>query len=185
MTNQTRLDLEQLFEDLTGITEWLAGSCYEAILICLEHHGHESGVQSDLNSLEEKLAALEIVWTRQIDEKTRRAWGDPRNAVEDAAVGIAHLIIPKFTEYTVIERSNIGEGIDYWLGYKEDTDKFMFQRKARLEVSGILLDKQYPSQIKQRVRKRTEQTKQSDRSGLPAYVIVVEFGQPAVYMVKR
>ena len=184
MTNQTRLDLEQLFGDLTGITEWLAGSCYEAILICLEHHGHESGVQSDLHSLEEKLVALEIVWTEQIDEKIRRAWGEPRNAVEYAAVGIAHLIIPKFTEYAVIERSNIGEGVDYWLGNQEDVDRFVFQHKARLEVSGIL-DAQYTSRIVQRVKEKMEQTKQSDYSALPAYVLVVEFRRPVVYMVKR
>lgn len=184
MTNQTHLDLEQLFEDSPGMTEWLAGLCYKAILICLEHHGHESGVQSDLHSLEEKLAALEIVWTEQIDEKTRRAWGEPRNAVEDAAVGIAHLIIPKFTEYTVIERSNIGEGVDYWLGRQEDADRFVFQHKARLEVSGIL-DAQYTSRIVQRVKEKMEQTEQSDRSALPAYVIVVEFGRPVIYMVKR
>ena len=184
MTNQDRLDLEQLFEDLTGITEWLAGSCYEAILICLEHHGHESGVQSALHSLEEKLAAFEIVWTKQIDERTRRAWGEPRNAVEDAAVGIAHLIIPKFTEYTVVERSNIGEGVDCWLGHQEDADRFVFQHKARLEVSGIL-DSQYTSGIVRRVKEKMEQTKQSDYSALPVYVIVVEFGRPVVYMVKR
>ena len=56
--------------------------------------------------------------------------------------------------------------------------------QTRLEVSGIL-DAQYPSRIVQRVKEKMEQTKQSDYSALPAYVIVVEFGRPVVYMVKR
>ena len=179
--NYAEVDLEQLFEDLPGITQSLAGTCYEAIIICLEDQHHESGVTGALHNFNDQLSSLKLVWTRPITEKTRRSWGEARNAVEDAAVGIAYLLIPTFTEYTVIERANIGEGVDYYLGYKEDVDIFKFQRKARLEVSGSLA-MDYP---KSRVNEKIEQSKRSDSSGLPAYIVVTQFRQPVFYLVQR
>jgi len=183
MTEKRQLDLEQLFGgDLPGITEALAEACYEAIMICFEHHNHKAPTECNLNDLEGAQTWLKIVWARQIDDKTRRAWGDARNAIEDAAVGFAHLIMPMFTEYTIIERSRIGTGFDYWLGYKEEVSNFTFQRRARLEVSGTLKQDR-PSKIVRRVKEKIEQMKQSDSLGLPAYVVVVEFGRPIVYLV--
>ena len=184
MSNPTQLALEGLFSDLPGITKPLAGSCYEAILICLEHHNHQSGVKCDLNNLDEKIYTLEITWTGQTSEQTRRAWGEPRNAVEDGAVGVAYLTVPQFTEYSVIERANIGNGLDYWLGYKEDVARSQFLPKARLEVSGIL-EQRYSSAIQQRVKEKLEQTKRSDNTELPAYVVVAEFSRPVIYLVLR
>jgi hypothetical protein len=52
----------------------------------------------------------------------------------------------------------------------------LFQRMARLEVSGIR--KGSRSQINARVKQKTEQTRASDAEGLPAYIIVVEFSRP-------
>lgn len=185
MANQTRLDLEQLFTDLPVMTQWRAGECYSALLVCLEHHNHQSGAQADLRNLEETLATLELVWSKPIDDNDRRNWGEPRNAVEDAAEGIAWLIIHRFTEYTVIERSNIGSGVDFWLGDKEDVDNLVFyQRKARMEVKGRN-KLQYDSQILQVVDDALEQTTRSDYTGLPAYIVVTEFGQPVIYLVQR
>ena len=98
--------------------------------------------------------------------------------------GIAFLTIIAFTEYTVIERSQIGEGIDFWLARKEDVDEFSFQRDARMEVKGIT-EAEYESQIIGQVRNGIEQSKGSDDTGLPAYIIVTEFSRPVVYMVQR
>ena len=179
--NHVEVDLEQLFGDLPGITQSLAGTCYEAMVICLEDQHHLSGVTGALHNLSDLLAFVKLVWQRPITEKTRRSWGEARNAVEDAAVGIAYLLIPAFTEYAIIERANIGDGIDYYLGYREDANIFKFQRKARLEVSGSLA-MDYP---KSRVNEKIEQSKRSDSSGLPAYVVVTQFRQPVFYLVQR
>ena len=184
MTNHSRIDLAQLSEGLPGLTKRLGEAHCEAALVCLGEHHHQSGVQCHLNDLNEKLSNLELVWTEEITEQTRRAWRNRIVATEWGAAGLAILVILEFSEYTVIEQAVIGTGFDYWLGYKEDADKYEFQRKARLEVSGIL-NEQNASKIKQRVKEKIKQTKKSDVLELPAYIVVVEFSHPVVYMVKR
>jgi len=64
-------------------------------------------------------------------------------------------------------------GFDYWLGERGDP---LFQKKARLEVSGILSGKR--SDIRARIKQKREQTTASDHLSLPAYIIVVEFSTP-------
>jgi hypothetical protein len=66
-------------------------------------------------------------------------------------------------------------GFDYWLGNEDEDGEELFQRKARLEVSGILSGSRL--QVQARVRQKKEQMKPSDRLA-PGYVAVVEFGTP-------
>lgn len=78
---------------------------------------------------------------------------------------------------TVISRSWTNTGFDYWLGAREtpcDVD-IPFNGAVRLEVSGIYEGDN--RSILRRVREKFRQTEQSDQLGLPAYIIVVEFGQ--------
>ena len=185
--NHSRIDLAKLFEGLPGLTKRRGGAHYEAALICLEKHHHQSGVQCHLNSLNENLATLELVWADEITEQTRNSWNDLIEATEWGAAGLAILVILECTEYTIIRRSRRGTGFDYWLGYKKDVDNLgenVLKDEACLEVSGILSE-QKPGRIKQRVREKIKQTKKSDDLGMPAYIVVVEFSSPVVYMVDR
>ena len=75
--------------------------------------------------------------------------------------------------YAVIECSRRGTGFDYWLGA---ASAGTFQRKARLEVSGIRQGNDRV--VRTRVWQKLQQTDRSDAVQLPAYVIVVEFGRP-------
>lgn len=93
-------------------------------------------------------------------------------------MGIAVLLAQKEIGYTVIERSRIGTGFDYWLGKESN----LFQKKARLEISGILRGSN--SDVKARIRQKLKQTNRSD-GVLPAYVIVVEFGHPLAEVQKK
>ncbi len=102
---------------------------------------------------------------------------------EFAAYGIAFLLIRDLTEYTVILRSRKGTGFDFWLGKEEGEDDLHLEDKARMEVSGIR--KGDESLVKARVNQKLEQVKLSDRLGLPAFVVVVEFSQPLSQVVKK
>ena len=180
-----RLDLEDLFTDLPVITNWRAGECYTALLFCLENHNHQSGVIAELRSLAETLDELELVWTQPLTDDDRRNWGRPSSAVEHAAEGIAWLIIYRFTRYTIIKRSHIGSGIDFWLGDQDDVNQLEFnQRKARLEIKGRL-DPASDSVIRSLVVEALAQTQRSDASGLPASVVVADFSEPTIYMEQR
>jgi hypothetical protein len=122
-----------------------------------------------------------------------RTWNDPAEAVEDGAAGIAALLAIKEIGYHVILRSRKATGIDYWLGDKDISNISQTERAAtlalrealrdndlvvrgRMEVSGIRLGND--SRVRAIVRRKLNQTNRSDDWGLPAYVVVVEFGRP-------
>ena len=90
---------------------------------------------------------------------------------------------PHLTALTIIERSVKGKGLgfDFWLGSLEDPGT-LFQRKARLEVSGIRQGSD--SLIQTRVNIKLEQIRPSDDVA-PGYVSVVEFGTPKARIVKK
>ncbi|WP_245912210.1 hypothetical protein [Brunnivagina elsteri] len=111
-----------------------------------------------------------------------RCWNDEEFTTEQAAYGIAFLIIRELTELTVIERSCQGTGFDYWLGTSAIDGELPFQKKVRLEVSGIR--KGNSSRIKARVKQKKEQTKPSDGQ-FPAYVIVLEFSTPFCFVARK
>jgi len=123
---------------------------------------------------------VRVQWVHEIEEAILRYWNDQVEAVEQGAVGLALLITRLVTGYTVVERSVLGTGIDWWLG---STDDPLFQRKARLEVSGIMSGS--TAQVDARARIKIEQTRRSDDTGLEAYIVVVEFSAPQAQVVKR
>lgn len=184
MDGTSRLDLETLFADLPFLTQWLAEQYYSALVVCLEYLRHEPGIQVEVRNLLESLADLKIQWSKPISEDDFRSWGEPRNAVEYAAEGIAWLIIRKFTDYTVMERSHIGDGVDFWLGTNADAKKRIFQRRARMEVKGRLR-LTYDSQLRQVLREALRQTDRSDYTELPAFIVLVEFSRPLIYLVRK
>lgn len=74
----------------------------------------------------------------------QRCWNDQEYTTEQAAYGIALLLLSKLTEFTVVERSRKGTGFDYWLGKPTDSSDLPFQKSMRLEVSGIRQGSQAP-----------------------------------------
>ena len=143
----------------------------QASVVCLETQNHAPGVTLAVRG--EHNANYALVWD-QIPDQVRPFWPVGNRTTEYGAIGVAVLIAKRATGYSVIETSRHGTGFDYWLG---DEAENTLQRKARLEVSGILNGNL--STIRSRVRQKTRQTDRSDETMLPAYVIVVEFSQPS------
>ena len=169
------LDLNDLGNSsIPGVTSALGNALVEAAAICLDSRGHRPGVRLAVRGISDHSYTLK--W-QPASEQAHRIWQYNR-ATEWGAEGIAVILAENETPYTVIEAGVQLTGIDYWLGDESDTT---FQRKARLEASGI----RYPgdgivnsSVITQRVNDKLRQTNQSDDTQLPAYVIVVEFSRP-------
>ena len=173
MASRGQLDLNHLGRNSShGVSEKRGQAFAEAAGVCLESQGHVQG--AELRVRGDVSRAYQVVWPT-ITDQSRRSWEDIQEATEDGASGIAILLVELETPYSVIRRSRKGTGFDYWLG--DDSD-VTFQRKARMEVSGI---RQGDSRlVRARVREKLNQTKASDAQygNLPAYVIVVEFGTP-------
>lgn len=136
-TNGTdRLRLEDLEAGMPGITPRFGSALAEAAVVCLEEQHHTPGVEMRVDGdCDHQLA---VGWDPDGDRAQRwRCWGDPEEATEHAAYGIAALLVSSLTEYTVVQRARKGPGFDYWLGPKNNTG-LLFQGTARLEVSGTL-----------------------------------------------
>lgn len=124
--------------------------------------------------------SVSLSWTQPIDDQLDRTYADQQEATEHAAECMAILLAMKITEFTVVERSVKGTGFDYWLGYPTD---ILFQRKARLEISGTFVDND--KELERRFNEKCKQTAASDGTGLPAYISVTAFSQPRTKFAKK
>lgn len=163
---------------LQGITENIGGCMAEAIAVCLDSQKHQSTV---LLSVTGRFNNDYSILFEPVTERMRRSYGDLEFTTETAAYGISILIIDANTELTVVERSRKGGGFDFWLGRKDAPGPY-FERKARLEVSGIRCGTD--GAINSRIKMKMDQTKRSDGS-FPAYIIVVEFGAPKAKVIEK
>lgn len=173
-------DLCQNKPERPGWSLTFGATCAEAAAVCLEDQGHSSRVALQIDGSQNSELALQ--W-HPIDDLTRRFNADEEVATEYGAYGIAALVMPYLTNLTIIERSVKGKGFgfDFWLGSIHDSGP-LFQRKARLEVSGIR--KGSEALIQSRVSIKLRQISPSD-SMAPGYIAVVEFGTPKARIIEQ
>ncbi len=192
------LDLSELdTDDIPGVGRKRGADLAKAGAVCLESQGHNPSVQIEVRGISESTYTL--TWP-EVTAQDRRTWADPSEATEDGAAGIAALLAIREIGYTIILRSYKSTGIDYWLGNNDQSDVTATERtltsalqslledddlivKGRMEVSGILNGDD--RQVRARTRLKLSQTNQSDSSGLPAYVVVVEFGRPIAEVTEK
>jgi hypothetical protein len=137
MSEQLMLNLKDLTRNLPDRPGWsvlFGATCAEAAAICLDDQGHQSPINLRVTGLNPSVIVID--WPMP-DATAKRFNADVEVATEYGAYGIAALVMPYLTGLTVIERSVKGSGLgfDFWLGSVDDHQ--LFQRKARLEVSGI------------------------------------------------
>lgn len=173
------LDLSKLSEGLPAITPSFGAALAEACAVCLRDQGHQSGV---ILSVQGDFCDSFVLLFPDVTEQMRRCWNDREYATEQAAYGIALLLIRQLTDLTVVERSRKGTGFDYWLGTASAVDTQPFKKTVRLEVSGIRQGNQ--QQVRTRVKLKTLQIKPTDNLA-PAYIAVVEFSQPLAQVVSQ
>ena len=173
-----KIDVTQIKEGLPGISSIAARQLYETFEVCMHSSGHPEELQLLMEGDIED--TIDLHWQDGYNEQKERTYADMQYTTEHGAVCLSVMLTTSLTPYTVIERSRKGTGFDYWLG---DKDSYLFQKKARLEVSGIL--KGDDSAIKIRHAAKVEQTSKSDELGIPAYVSVVEFSKPKAIFTKR
>lgn len=184
MTDTVVLGLDTLNQALPHVRASLVEYICDAAVFLLNHHRHLSGLSCELRNLEEKLNNARFVWTRPYSECMENTFGSTGYAVEFAAEGVACLTIRATTKFTAIRRSQRNDGVDFWLAESDDLDRFPFQFAARMESKGIT-EARYPSDIKAKVDEGINQSKRSDKTRLPAYIIVTDFGKPVIVMVQR
>lgn len=180
------LHLDSLTSGIPALTFSRANSHREACIWCLVECNHSNGVglETTQPNTKDKIE-YSISWNEESVDLSaiQRAYNED-DGPEDGAVAIALLIVREFTDYTALKRSVTKTGIDYWLCYKSGSSQIFGKESARLEVSGILKENA-GNTVKRRRKKKIDQTKQSDDTLFPVYVVVVEFSKPKAEMVLR
>lgn len=143
-----------------------------AASVCLESQSH--GITSPVGT--EGYFMRDYTITRlRVTDQMKRTWNDDEYTTEQGAYGVAFIVASKEMKVKAIEKSKKKSGIDYWLGDKEG---FLFQEKVRLEVSGIRKGNDY--QFQKRFDDKMTQSKKSDRTRLPALIIIIGFDGPRI-----
>lgn len=166
----SELMLENLIDGFPHVPAAGGALMAQAAMVCLDTRGHQSGVALSVEGIFD--TNLMISWSEKVTEAKRRFWNDMDEATEHGATGVAILLMRSLVKYTVVERSRKGTGFDWWLGSEDN----LFQRTARLEVSGILHGSS--RRINSRIKVRLERSRRTEDATLPLYVVVVEFGKP-------
>jgi hypothetical protein len=162
-----------------GITLAYGSFLAEAASYCLKFKQHVSPVLLHVSG--DLPTSGNLQWNDG-GENLDTTYADLQEATEYGAYGVALVVAVKLTGITCVERSAKGTGIDYWLCRGVD-GRGLLQRAARLEVSGILEGDE--SAISARLNRKLVQTEQSDKTSLPAYVAIIEFGLPNMRLVER
>lgn len=173
------LNLDDLDAGMPGIGPKFGAAMAEAAVVCLRSQAHACGVAMLVSG--DFATRFTIQWSPPLDPlQAERTWGDPEEATEHGAYGVAALLVSALTGWTVLERARKGAGFDYWLGPKDSSEP-LFQGKARLEVSGIRRGS--PSEIEGRVNQKVTQITKSSSLTIPGIVAIIEFGTPASRLV--
>jgi len=168
------IDLKEIIQGLPGLSIVSGQHLYESCVVCLSRSNH-SFAGTTLSVYGDNEIDCIITWDNIFNDQLNRTWADQFYATEHGAVCIAILLALKLTAYTIIEKSARKNGFDYWLGEKGD---ILFQKKARLEISGIF--KGIKKDVNTRYKVKIKQTNQSDSLNLPAYVGIVEFSNSII-----
>ena len=167
-----KLHLRQLSKGMPALTPARGTMMAECASVCFENRAHAPGVLLRVVGIAN--AEFSVLW-KTVSDVQRRAYNDLEEATEHGVYGVAIILLREITGKKAIDRSKKGPGFDYWIGDTDD-DELIFSNKARLEVSGILSGTE--NNIAARLRTKLEQVRPSDRSGFPAYIAIIEFGQP-------
>ncbi len=173
--------LEELDEAMTFFSPTQCKFLSENCIVALEHNAHVK--ECELDVVGDQKLKIPISWNSDVN---KNGYKETKKFTEKGAEALSFFLALELTEYNQIEEAAIGTGIDYWLGFDEDHEKYdelnFFQ--ARLEVSGILTETP-ENNLNKRVREKKNQTKPTDGTGLPAYVSIVEFSSPKAYFGKK
>jgi hypothetical protein len=174
----SKLSLNRLAEGKCPcITKGQGRYLAEAASVCIDDQGHALVSKLGVLGDHDKVFDLRRL---AVQDQMSRALADLKEATEFGAEALAILLVQELTEFQAVLRAVTMTGVDYWLADKDDADLAL---SGRLEVSGTLAGGE--AERKKRVREKLKQTSQSDSRGIPAMVVVVEFGDLIAEVVKK
>jgi len=165
------LSLEDLKDAMIYFSPVQCSGLTESCIVALETIPHKSGCELEVSGLHNGKITLD--WSTKVN---KNGYKEEKKFTEKGAEALSFFLALNFTEYDILEEASIGTGVDYWLGYGENHEKYdpLNFFSARLEISGILRETK-SNNFSKRIEQKKKQTKASDNTGLPAYVSIIEF----------
>jgi hypothetical protein len=99
MNESLELVLTDLSQGLPAITPSFGAALAEACAVCLAEQGHSQGVEITVSG--DFTATFKLRW-QSVTLQMLRCWNDEEFTTEQAAYGIAFLIIRQLTDLTVV-----------------------------------------------------------------------------------
>ena len=171
------ISLETLAEKI-NLTPGFCKNLSESAVACMDSQTHQSGVLMKVTTQGESFNTT-IIWTTDITDSMLRTFRDAARTTDDGAMCLSLFLALNLTEYADFETSVTGTGIDFWLSRAGELNF-----SARLEISGIRKESE-SNTVEKRLATKKSQTKQSDKTQLPAYISIVEFSQPKALFIKK
>lgn len=153
----------------------------ENCIVALESIPHATGCGLNVSGLH--TGKVHLNWSSVVN---KNGYKEEKKFTEKGAEALSFLLAMEFTEYEILEEAEIGTGVDYWLGYGEDHEKYdqLNFLSARLEISGILRETA-TNTFNKRISAKKKQTNASNSTGIPAYVSVIEFSKLKAHITKK
>lgn len=175
-----KVTLESLSDRIPVIPGEAVGFYKQNCMVCFHLQSHKSGVI--LQAIYKGKATLfEVEWTGDVTDQILGAYRELTRATDFAACALALILVRELTEFTAIEQSCLGTTIDYHLALQREENDLIFNRCARLEVSGILSENE-GNTVDDRIRQKAKRLK--PEGNLPDLIAVVEFSKPWSKMVE-
>lgn len=166
----------------TFFTSNFTGFMFECCVLCLDAQNHQSGILLNKENHPSNMMKNDyfIDWHLEITPILRNTHTDANRTTDYGAMGLSILLAQAlWTETGFWTSSQKGEGVDFWL-----LDSTTFKPIARLEISGIRKET-VNNTIETRLKRKIEQTQQSDNSGTTAYISVIEFSKPTAIFIQK
>lgn len=173
-----------LIKEHAHLSSGKAKMLMETCVWSLWHCNHKNGVKLTLD-YEDQHYLYSVVWPdNEIDQDAIMCSYNQNDATEYGAEAIAILMSLDRTEYNSVNRAITSTGIDYWLGHRNKNPNNPFEKSARLEISGIIAETSSNS-VDRRLKEKLHQTYPTHDTGLPVFVVIVEFSNPKAKMMGK
>lgn len=177
-----KIHLEKVYNGIDGIEESFGKFMAVSCVVCFHSQRHQSGIvlPVNLSLIEEEKKEFEVHWDGEVDDNLLKSYKDQNRTTDFGAMCMSILLTLELTDYSSFETSATNNGFDFWLARDDGELEF----SGRLEISGIRKETN-TNNVRTRLKQKKKQVKKSDDLDIPAYISIIEFGDPKAAYIEK
>jgi hypothetical protein len=137
---------------------------------------HTNSEAECLFDIDGQTSAVKLSWDSNFSKATMK---EDKDIANHGGVAMAWFVMSILLDYSYVEQSEIGDGVDYRFKQSEpdDDDLNFLDDFHYVEVSGILQESQ-TNTLKGRIKDKHEQIRKGGKRDKPSSVVVTLFSKP-------